>query len=68
MGCCYLMRYKTACESVRLNHFKATLSFRGSTSSTTYIATASLLTNKVISTKQMYINVSDFGKYVKSGT
>ena len=70
MGCFYLMRYKTACESVRLNHFKATvtLSFRGSTNSTTYIATASLLTNKVMSTKQMYINVSDFGKYVKSGT
>ena len=45
-GCCYLMRYKTACESVRHNHFKATLSFRGSTSSTRCIATASLFSNK----------------------
>lgn len=50
------------------NYFKATLCFRRSTSSTRYIVTASLLTNKVISTKQTYINMSDFGKYVKSGT
>lgn len=47
-------------------NFKASLSFRRSTSSTRYIVIASLLTNKIISTKQMYINMSDFGKYVKS--
>ena len=47
-------------------HFKATLSFRGSTSSTRHIVTTGLLTNKVISTEQMYLNMSDFGKYVES--
>ena len=41
------------------NHFKATLSFRGSTSSTrdevNGLVTATLLIHKVISTKHMYI-------------
>ena len=50
------------------NHFKATLSFLGSTSSPRYLVTVSLLTYTVISTKQMYINMSDFGKYVESRT
>ena len=50
------------------NHFKAPLSFLGSTSSTRYIVTESLLTYKVISTKQMYKNMSDYGKYVESRT
>ena len=65
VGCCYVMRYKTACESVRHNNFKATLSFRGSTSSSRCIATASLFSNNVISTKLTYITMSDFGTWLK---
>ena len=98
VGCCFLVRYKTAVKYCKFwtvicsregiwsksksdkrsqltiivthnhNHFKATLCFRGSTSTTRCIVTASLLTNKVISIKQMYINMSNLGRCVKSGT